>query len=112
LEQGEEALVHIRLAKGIAPNDTSTYHRTFLINHLDEAFIKADQLHYAERMSQASKTHIATVLSIAENVPKNHESDLWFKVESLYNDKNDPVSRAAIYAYKYHYRRVRLKVNR
>ena len=109
LEPGEEALVHIRLAKGIAPNDTGTFHRASLINYFDDTFIKVNGLHYEERMNQASKTHIATVLSIADDTPDDHEFDLWFKVESLYNDKNDPVSRAAIYAHKYDYRRVRLK---
>lgn len=110
LERGEEILVYVRLPQGIAPNDTNTFHRTFLINHLDEPYIEANRLHYAERLNQASKTHIANVLSIAYNTPDNHKFDLWFKVESLYNDKNDPVSRAAIYAHKYNYRRVRVKV--
>ena len=112
LERGEEALVHIRLAKGIAPNDTSTFHRTYLINHFDEPYIIANRLLYEERLSQASKTYIATVLSLADDIPNDHEFDLWFEVESLYNDKNDPASRAAIYAHKYDYCRVRLKVNK
>jgi len=112
LERGEEVLVYIRLAKGIAPNDTNTYHRTYLINHLDNPYIKADKLQYDERLNQASKTHIATVLSLADVTPDNHELDLWFKVESLYNDKNDPVSREIIYAHKYDYRRVKLNVGK
>ncbi len=112
LEPEEDALVHIRLAQGMAPNDTGTFHRTFLVNHLDEPYIHANQLHYEERLNQASKTHIATMLSISDDTPENHEFDLWFKVESLYNDKNDTTSRAAIYGHRYHYRRFRLKVNK
>ncbi len=110
LEPGEEAHVYIRLAKGMAPNDTNTFHRTYLLNHLDEPYIKADRLHYAERLNQASKTHISTVLSITDDTPIDHEFDLWLKVESLYNDKNDPTSRAAIYAHHHDYRRFKLKV--
>ncbi len=112
LEHGEEALVYIRLPEGIAPNDKNTFHRTYLINHLDEPYIVADRLHYEERLNQASKTHVANVLSIADDTPNDHEFDLWFKVESLYNDKNDPVSRATIYAHKYDYRRVKLKISK
>ncbi len=112
LEIGEEALVYIRLAKGMASNDTNTFHRTYLLNHLDEPYIKADRLHYTERLNQASKTHISTVISIADDTPKDHEFDLWFKVESLYNDKNDPASRAAIYAHHHDYRMFKLKVRK
>lgn len=109
LEPGEEALVYIRLAQGMAANDTGTFHRTYLINHLDEPYINSNRLHYEERLNQASKTHTATVLSISEDTPDNHEFDLWFKVESLFNDKNDPTSNATIYGHQYHYRRFRLK---
>jgi hypothetical protein len=112
MESGEDVLVYIRLAKGMAPNDTNTFHRTYLINYLDEPNIKVNYLHYEERLNQASKTHIATVLSIADDYVNGQESDLWFKVESLYNDKNDPVSRATIYAHRYDYRRFRLRINK
>ena len=73
LETGEEALVYIRLAQGMAANDTNTFHRTYLINHLDEPYINSNRLHYEERLNQASKTHTATVLSISEDTPNNHE---------------------------------------
>ena len=110
LERGEDVLVYIKLAKGMAANDTNTFHRTYLINYLDEPFINVNQLKYEERLRQASKTHTGTILSIAENTPNDNIFNLWFKIESLYNDKNDPVSRATIYAHKYDYRRVQLKI--
>ncbi len=110
LERGEDVLVYIKLAKGMAANDTNTFHRTYLLNHLDEPYINVTQLKYEERLRQASKTHTGTILSIAENTPNDNIFNLWFKIESLYNDKNDPVSRATIYAHKYDYRRVQLKI--
>ena len=109
LEGGEQALVYIRLPKGLAPNDTNTFHRAYLINHLDEPYINVDKLDYEEKLSQASATSVATVLSVSPKTPGNHELDLWFRVESLYNDKEDPTSDATIYAHKYDYVRVRLQ---
>ena len=111
LERGEDVLVYIKLPKGMAANDTNTFHRTYLLNYLDEPFIEVNKLQYEERLLQASKTHTGTIISIAENTPIDNEFDLWFKIESLYNDKNDPVSRATIYAHKYDFRRVKLKIN-
>ena len=96
LERGEEVQVYIKLEKGKAINDTNTFHRTYLINHLEEPFINVNQLLYEERLLQASKTHTGTILSISDNTSGNNFFDLWFKIESLYNDKNDPVSRATI----------------
>jgi pimeloyl-ACP methyl ester carboxylesterase len=110
LNRGEEVLVNICLAKGMAPNDSATYHRTFLLNCFDDPYLKVNRLNYEERLRQASKSHISTVLSIDKNTPAGHVFNLWFKVESLYNDKNDPDSRAAIYAHHYDYRRVQLKL--
>jgi len=112
LERGEEVLVYIKLEKGMAINDTNTFHRTYLINHLDEPFINVNRLLYGERLLQASKTHTGTILSISDNTPGNKVFDLWFKIESLYNDKNDPVSRATIYAHKYDYRRLKLNIDK
>ena len=111
LDPGEEVLAYIRLAKGMAPNDTNTFHRTSLINVFNDPFLSVNRLQYDERLNQASKTHIGTFISVADDTPDAHEFDLWFKVESLYNDKNDPVSRATIYAHKYDYRRLILKID-
>lgn len=110
LEQGEKALVYIRLSQGLGPNDLNTFHRTYLINHLDEPYINVEELNYEERVSQASATSVATVLSLSEKTPINQELDLWFKVESLYNDAEDTTSNATIYAHKYDYVRALLKV--
>lgn len=108
LERGEEVLVYIKLEKGMAPKDVNTYHRTCLINSYDDPYLKVEKLHYEEKMLQAGATSISTVLSVAGDAPAGHEFDLWFKVESLYNDKDDPTSRAIIYAHKYDYCRVKL----
>lgn len=110
LERGEEALVYIRLPKGMSPNDTNTFHRTYLINHLDDPFINVKQLNYEEKLRQAGTTSVSTLLSVTKDAPKNHELDLWFQVESLYNDMEDATSRHTIYAHKYDYRRARLKL--
>ncbi|MFC2124323.1 alpha/beta hydrolase [Bacteroidota bacterium] len=110
LERGEDALVYIRLPKGMAPNDINTFHRTYLISHLDDPFIRVKQLNYEEKLAQAGATSISTLLSVSNDSPKNHEFAFWFKVESLYNDKEDTTSRATIYAHKYDYRKARLKL--
>ena len=110
LERGENALVYIRLPRGMAPNDIDTFHRTYLINHLDEPYIHVEQLNYKEKLSQAGATSVATILTLSDDLPINYDLDLWFKVESLYNDKEDTTSNATIYAHKYDYRRARLKL--
>ncbi len=40
-------------------------------------------------------------------MPEFHELDLWFRVESLYNE-NKPVARLATYEFSYDYRRLRV----
>jgi len=110
LEPNEKALVYIRLPQGMGPNDINTFHRTYLINHLDEPFISVKELNYQEKLNQAGATSVATVLTLSEDTPDHYEADLWFKVESLYNDKDDTTSNATIYAHEYDYRRVKLKL--
>lgn len=107
-EPGEKALVYVRLPRGMGPNDINTFHRTCLINYFDEPYIRVEQLSYEEKLDQAASTSVATVLSFLKNAPKNYHPDLWFKVESLYNDKEDTTSNATIYAHQYDYRRARL----
>src|SRR5690606_35455386 len=110
LEKGEEAISYIRSAQGMAENDTNTFHSTDVINPLDDPFISVTQLVYKEKLNQASATSVSTLLAISEDRPKDHELDLWFRVESLHNDKDDPSSNATVYAFQYDYRRVKLKV--
>ena len=110
LDRGEDALIYIRLPQGMASKDTNTFHRSYLINHLEDPFIHVDRLNYVERLNQASMTSISTIVSIAEDTPKNHEFDLWFKAESLYNDKNDTTSRATIYARQFDYRKAKITI--
>lgn len=112
LDRGENALIYIRLAKGMGPNDINTFHRTYLLNHHDDPFIRVKQLSYAEKLSQAGSTSVATVITLSKDTPDNYEFDFLFQVESLYNDKEDATSRATIYAHKYDYRRAILKVNK
>ncbi len=111
INRGENILIQVKLEKGMAPNDSATFHRTFLVNYFDDPYLKVNRLNYEERLRQASKTHISSVLSIDKNTPPGHIFNLWLKVESLYNDKNDPDSDAAIYAHHYDYRWVRLKLD-
>jgi hypothetical protein len=96
----------------MAPKDMDTFHRTYMINHLDEPYIRVKQLNYEEKLSQAGATSVATVLTLSDDTPNNYELDFWLKVESLYNDKEDSTSKATIYAHQYDYRRARLKVNK
>lgn len=110
LEPGEKALVYIRLDQGMAPNDTNTFHRSYLINHPDLQYVDINELDYEEKLSQAGATSVATVLSVAAEAPENHPLDLWFKVESLYNDPDDPASEATIYAHQYDYVRAKIAV--
>ncbi len=108
LDRGEDALIYIRLPRGMAANDINTFHRTYLINHRDNPFTHVNRLYYEEKFNQAGATSISTFLSIAKDTPDGHEFDFWFKVESLYNDKNDITSRAAIYAHQYDYCKISL----
>lgn len=110
LEPGEEGLLYLPLPMGMGSNDINTYHRTYMINHLDDPYISVKNLDYEEKLNQAGATSISTILSISKDSPKNHEFDLWFQIESLYNDKQDTTSRATIYAHKYDYRRASLKL--
>ena len=112
LERGEDALVYVRLPKGMAPKDIDTFHRTYMINHPDEPFVSVNQLNYEEKLKQAGATSVATVLTLSADTPDDYDLDLWLKVESLYNDKEDSTSNATIYAHQYDYRRAALNVNR
>ena len=108
-EAGEEVRVYVKLKQGMAPKDINTWHRTYLINCYEDPYLRVEKLNYEEKLHQAGATSVSSVLSVAGNTPERHEFNLWLKVESLYNEKHDPVSRATIYAHKYDYRRVKLK---
>ncbi len=112
LEAGEEALIYIKLPQGMGPNDVNTYHRSQLLNVRDYPYLGIKSLDYAEKLSQAGATSVATVISLGKNISKDQVVDLWFKVESLYNDKADPTSNATIYAQKDDYRKVKLSVEK
>jgi hypothetical protein len=110
LERGEQALLYVRLPRGMGENDLNTFHRTYLINHLNLPFIDVKQLDYMEKLNQASASSVSTVLSVSKETPVNYDLDLWLKIESLYNDERDTTSRATIYAHKYDYRHAKLKI--
>ena len=84
------------------------FHRTYIINYLDDPYISVRNLDYEEKLNQASATSISTLIYVMPDIPEKYNADLWLKVESLYNDKEDTTSRATIYAHKYDYRRVNL----
>ncbi len=109
-EKGEDVLVYVRLDKGMGPNDIGTYHRTYLISALDDPFVDVNELDYKVKSRQAGATSIASLISLSAETPSQHEINLWLKIESLYNDGNDPVSNAVIYAHKYDYGRLMMPV--
>jgi len=108
LDPGEQALVYIRLPKGLAPNDTNTFHRTYLINHSEETYLKVEDLDYTKKISQAGATSVASLITLSPDIPKNREIKLWLKVESLYNDSNDSTSNATIYSSRFDYVKTKL----
>jgi len=110
LEAGEKALVYIRLPKGMGEKDLNTWHRTYLLNALDIPEISVDSLHYEEVKRQASTTSMATYVGLESHGRVLDFLDLWFRVESVFNDTEDPTSKATIYAHKYDYRRYKLSV--
>ena len=111
LEPGEEALIYVKLPQGMGPKDVNTFHRTQLMNYQQNPYVHVESLDYLEKFSQAGATSVATPITLSEDCPENQELELWLKVESLYNDKDDPTSNATIYAKKDYYRKVKLKVN-
>jgi hypothetical protein len=113
LEKGEEALVFIRLPQGFTPEDSNTFHKTYLLNSSEYPQISVDKLRYDEKIRQAGATSVSSVVSVVDDLSKIDRYDLWFRVECLYNipaqpDKMDD----GIYARKYDYRRLILKVDK
>ncbi len=108
-EPGEKFLVYIRLPKGIGPNDTNTFHRAYLVNHQQNPYVTVEALNYEWKSRQAGATSVASIISLSRDMPRDHQPDLWLRVESLYNDAEDPASNAAVYAHRYDYVRVELK---
>lgn len=112
LEKGEEALVFIKIPKGLSCKDTNSYHKTYLINADDNQFVEVNKLQYDEKIYQAGATSVSSIISISEKLPKLHEFDLWFRIENLYNDKDDQAAINTVYAFKYDYRRVKLQAKK
>ena len=108
-ERGEEVLVYIRLDRGLAPGDRNSFHRTYLVDHEKDPYVTVDRLKYEIKKGQASATSVLTYVSLAENMPDGHEPDLWFRVESLYNDRDKEAARRPTYEFDYDYRRVLFK---
>lgn len=110
LEKGEEALVFIRLPKGISSADTNSFHKTYLINQSEDKYVKVNKLKYDEKISQAGATSVSSIITFSEDIPKSHQPNLWFRVESLYNDKEDPTAKNTVYANKYDYKKILFKM--
>src|SRR5690606_21912503 len=103
-------LVYIRIPQGMALADTNTYHRCYAVNNFSSMkHMTVRELHYEEKRSQAGATSVASVLTTGGQGKKRWKGTLRFRVESLYNDKHDPASKATVYAHKYDYVKVRFK---
>ena len=109
-EKGEEIVVYIRIPQGLAPNDKNSFHKTYLIGEYEAVFASTKKLKYDEKMDQAGSTSISSIVSISDKVPETDSLDLWFRLESLYNDNNVPAARRVTYEYGYDYRRIRIPV--
>jgi hypothetical protein len=108
-ERGEEVLVYIRLEQGLAPKDKNSFHRTYLIGDEKDPYVTMSRLKYEIKKGQASATSILSYVSFSDDMPAGHEPDLWFRVESLYNDHDKPEARRPTYEFDYDYRRVKFK---
>ena len=106
-ERGEEVLVYIRLGQGLAPKDKNSFHRTYLIGDEKDPYVSVSRLKYEIKKGQASATSVLTYVSFSDDMPAAHEPDLWFSVESLYNDNDKPEARRPTYEFDYDYRRVK-----
>lgn len=113
LEKEEEALVYIRIPQGMSPNDKNTFHKCFLIDNADEPNIIVNRLRYEEKSAQAAATSIFSYISVPDSATVD-TLDLWFKLESLYNELNVPERdgrRGGLYEFKYDYRRIKLPLS-
>ncbi|MEE9463918.1 MAG: alpha/beta hydrolase-fold protein [Bacteroidales bacterium] len=106
-ERGEEVLVYIRLDQGLAPRDKNTFHKTHLVGEGNDPHVSVNRLKYEIKTGQASATSVLSYVSISDDMPSGHEPDLWFRVESLYNDREKEVARRPTYEFHYDYRRVK-----
>lgn len=109
-EMGEEILVYIKLEQGLSPNDKNTFHKTYLIGAYDKDYVNVEKLKYDEKVSQAGATSISSIISIADSIASD-TTDLWFRVESLYNE-NKAEARRSTYEFYYDYRKVRMAISR
>ena len=108
-ERGEEVLVYIRLDQGLAPEDKNSFHKTRLVGEWEDPFVSVNRLKYEIKTGQASATSILSYVSFSDDMPLHHEPDLWFRLESLYNDDTKPEARRPTYEFDYDYRRVKFK---
>jgi len=108
-ERGEEILVYIRLKQGLAPKDKNSFHKTRMVGEGSDKYVNVNRLKYEIKKGQASATSILSYVSFAENMPVGHEADLWFRIESLYNDYEKEEARRPTYEFHYDYRRVKFK---
>jgi len=110
-ERGEEVLVYIRLNQGLAPGDKNTFHKTRLVGEGQDPHVSVNRLKYEIKIGQASATSILSYVSFSDTMPVGHEADLWFRVESLYNDSDKEEARRPTYEFHYDYRRVKFKTD-
>jgi hypothetical protein len=108
-ECGEEVLVYIRLDQGLAPKDKNSFHKTRLVGEWEDPYVRINRLKYEIKIGQASATSILSYVFFSDKMPEGYEPDLWFRVESLYNDDTKPEARRPTYEFEYDYRRVKFK---
>lgn len=110
-EEGEEILVHLRSKQGLAPGDKNTFHKTYLIGVYENPYVSVNRLKYDEKIGQASSTSISSYVTVKNNISETDTLDLWFRLESLYNDENVLASRRSTYEFQYDYRRIKIPVS-
>ena len=108
-EKGEEILVYVKLAQGLAPNDKNAFHKTYLIGQYNDSNVSVEKLKYDEKDCQAGAASTSSYITIGNSVQENDTIELWLRAESLYNDKNPGVpTRRDPYEFHYDYRRVKM----
>jgi hypothetical protein len=108
-ERGEEILVYIRLDQGLAPGDKNTFHKTRMVGEGRDPNVSINRLKYEIKIGQASATSVLSYVLFSDTMLAGYEPDLWFRVESLYNDSDKEEARRPTYEFHYDYRRVKFK---
>ena len=110
-DRGEEVLVYIQLDQGLAPGDKNTFHKTRMVGEGRDPYVSVNRLKYDIKIGQASATSVLSYVFFSDIMPAGYEPDLWFRVESLYNDRDKEEARRPTYEFHYDFRRVKFKTD-